>query len=98
MSRVLVPVRYAAWLAGELGKHLSDELRHGLELPDVSVTRLPRGLLVESSEATGPFVEAVERATRALEADVKTRYPVFHNEMGPVWTGTLQVVFPVVEA
>jgi hypothetical protein len=25
---------------------------------------------------------------------VQQEYPVFHHEMGPVWTGTLQVLFP----
>ena len=29
----------------------------------------------------------------AGEADVEEAYPVFHHEMGPVWTGTLQAVF-----
>lgn len=94
MSRVLVPVRYSAWLSGELGKTLLAELQRGVhDLPDVAVTRLPRGFLVESSEATGPFVECVARAVGDLEAGVEERYPVFHHEMGPVWTGTLQVVF-----
>lgn len=97
MTRVLVPVRYAAWLAGELGKTLHEELRHALrDLPGVAVTRLPRGFLVDTKECEGPAVERVARAVRDLEAGVKARYPVFHHEMGPVWTGTLQVIFPAV--
>ena len=97
MTRILVPVRYAAWLAGELGKALDAELKRQLKgLKDLTVTRLPRGFLVETKECEGPTVERVARAVTELEASVKERYPVFHSEMGPVWTGTLQVIFPVV--
>lgn len=97
MTRILVPVRYAAWLAGELGKTLHDDLRRGLKgLDELAVTRLPRGFLVETKEVEGVTVERVARAVVGLESSVKERYPVFHHEMGPVWTGTLQVIFPAV--
>lgn len=97
MTRILVPVRYSAWLAGELGKTLHDDLRRGLkDLDELQVTRLPRGFLVETKEVEGITVERVARAVTDLESRVKDRYPVFHSEMGPVWTGTLQVIFPVV--
>lgn len=93
-SRVLAPVRYAAWLAGDLGQDLTKQLTHGLDaVPDAKVTRLPRGFLVEADEAMGPLVEAVASAMRDLETGVQGTYPIFHAEMGPVWTGTLQAVF-----
>ncbi len=93
-SRILVPVRYAAWLSGDLGKSLEKNLRIGLDnLHGVRIQRLPRGFLVEADESPGPFMEAVHHAVQELEAGVAAAYPVFHHEMGPVWTGTLQVVF-----
>ncbi len=93
-SRVLAPVRYAAWLAGDLGKDLTDQLTNGLmPIPGIRVTRLPRGFLVEADESMGPLVEQVARAMEELEEGVQERYPMFHTEMGPVWTGTLQAVF-----
>ena len=97
MTRILVPVRYSAWLSGELGKNLYESLQREIkDLPEVAVTRLPRGFLVETRECEGVTVERVARAVSALEAGVRERYPVFHTEMGPVWTGTLQVIFPAV--
>lgn len=93
-SRILVPVRYSAWLSGDLGRRIENTLRHGLDgLPDVRLTRMPRGFLVEAEEEPGPLLEAVHRAVADLEEGVAQAYPVFHHEMGPVWTGTLQVVF-----
>ncbi len=93
-SRVLVPVRYAAWLAGDLGRELCQQLTHGLaSMPSLSVTRLPRGFLVEADESMGPLVEQVARAMTEMEDGVQQSYPIFHAEMGPVWTGTLQAVF-----
>jgi len=93
-SKILLPVRYAAWLNGDLGRTLQRTLQHALDpLEDVTVTRLPRGFLVEANEEPGPLLEAVHRAALELEAGVEAAYPVFHHEMGPVWTGTLQAVF-----
>lgn len=93
-AKVLVPVRYSAWLNGDIGRALERTLCAALEsLDNVRVTRLPRAFLVESDEAPGPFLEAVHRATLELEAGVEAAYPVLHHEMGPVWTGTLQSVF-----
>ena len=93
-TKVLVPVRYAAWLNGDIGRALERTMLAALEpLGDVRVTRLPRAFLVECDEAPGPFLEAVHRATLELEAGVEAAYPVLHHEMGPIWTGTLQCVF-----
>jgi hypothetical protein len=93
-SKIVVPVRYAAWLSGDLGRTLERTLQHALDpLEDVRVTRLPRGFLVEANEEAGPLLEAVHRAALDLEKGVEAAYPVFHHEMGPVWTGTLQAVF-----
>lgn len=93
-SRIVVPVRYAAWLAGDLGRTLERTLQHALDpLEDVRVSRLPRGFLVEADEAPGPLLEAVHRAALELERGAEAAYPVIHHEMGPVWTGTLQAVF-----
>lgn len=93
-SRILVPVRYAAWLSGELGQRIETTLRSALgPVPGLRLTRLPRGFLVEADEDPGPFLETVHRAIRDTESGVASSYPVFHHEMGPLWTGTLQVVF-----
>lgn len=94
LSRIVLPVRYAAWLSGDLGRTLERTLQHALRpVPDARVTRLPRGFLVEAQEAPGPLLEAVQRAAVQLEHGAAAAYPVFHHEMGPVWTGTLQAVF-----
>ncbi len=93
-NRIVVPVRYAAWLSGDLGRSLERTLQRNLHaLADVKVTRLPRAFLVEAPESPGPLLEAVQRATVELEQGAAAAYPVFHHEMGPVWTGTLQAVF-----
>ncbi|MHB1261087.1 MAG: hypothetical protein ACYC2H_05165 [Thermoplasmatota archaeon] len=93
-SRIVVPVRYAAWLSGDLGRTLQQTLQHALDpLAEAKVTRLPRGFLVEANEEPGPLLEAVHRAALDLERGVEAAYPVFHHELGPVWTGTLQAVF-----
>ena len=93
-SKIVLPVRYAAWLSGDLGRSLERTLQHALDpLEDVKVSRLPRGFLVEANEDPGPLLEAVHRAALDLERGVEAAYPVFHHEMGPVWTGTLQAVF-----
>ena len=94
MSKIVVPVRYAAWLSGDLGRTLERTLQHSLDALDaVRVTRLPRGFLVQANEAPGPLLEAVHRAAVDLERGVEAAYPVFHHELGNVWTGTLQAVF-----
>ena len=90
--RIVLPVRYAAWLSGDLGRSLERTLQRALG-GDARVTRLPRGFLVEAHEAPGPLLEAVQRAAVELEHGAAAAYPVFHHEMGPVWTGTLQAVF-----
>jgi hypothetical protein len=93
-ARILVPVRYSAWLSGELGTRLEKDLTIALDrMPGCRITRLPRGFLLEAAEDPGPFLEAVYQAMAELEQGVARQYPVFHNEMGPVWSGTLQVVF-----
>ena len=93
-DQILMPVRYAAWLAGEFGEQILEFMQNELkQLPDINVQKLHRGLLIQSSEAIGPFTEQVGLAAKALEADVAKQFPVFHREMGPVWTGVLQVVF-----
>ncbi len=94
-SKVVVPVRYAAWLGGDLGRSLERILQTSLDaLREVKVSRLPRGFLVEADEEPGVLLEAVRRATVDLEASAAATYPVFHHELGPLWAGTLQAVFP----
>lgn len=93
-SKVIVPVRYAAWMNGDIGRILEETMQAALDpFGDVRVTRLPKGFLVEAAEEPGPLLEAVHRATLDLESGVETAYPVLHHEMGPLWTGTLQSVF-----
>ncbi len=94
-SKIVVPVRYAAWLSGDLGTALERQLQAALDpVGDVRVSRLPRAFLVEAAESPGPLLEAVHRAAVDLEEGAAAAYPVFHHEMGPLWTGTLQAVFP----
>jgi hypothetical protein len=97
--KIAVPVRLPSWLSGDLGKSIEQTFRGLLrELPGLDVTRLPRGFLVEAREAPGPLLEAVHRAVVGLEMRVEEAYPVLHHEVGPVWTGTLQAVFPTAPA
>jgi hypothetical protein len=94
LSRILVPVRYSAWLSGDLGEAIERTLQAALDpIGPVRITRMARALLVEAPEEPGPLLEAVHRATLEIEAGVEEAYPVLHHEMGPVWTGTLQAVF-----
>jgi hypothetical protein len=93
-NKVLVPVRYSAWLAGDLGRTLEATLLGALhDLKEPTVTRMPRAFVVEAAEEPGPMLEAVHRAVQDLERAVQQRYPVFHHQLGPVWAGTLQAVF-----
>jgi hypothetical protein len=93
-NKIVVPVRYSAWLAGDLGRTLERTLQSAIEpYAEARVSRLAKGFLVESPESAGPLLEAVHHAALQLEAGVEEAYPVFHHEMGPVWTGTLQAVF-----
>lgn len=88
-----MPVRSTAWLSGDLGRTLEAALQRTLHRNDATITRLPRGFLVEAPEAVGVLLELVHRATLALEGEVSNAFPVMHHDMGPVWTGTLQAVF-----
>ena len=93
-SRLVIPVRYDAWLHGDLGRTLERTLTAGLgHIDGARVTRIRKGFLVEADEAPGVLLEAALRAAVDLEAGVQAAYPVFHHEMGPVWTGMLQAVF-----
>lgn len=94
MATIIAPVRYAAWLAGQLGDDLLKGLNVGLSsLPSCHVQKLPRGFHVAADEEPGILLEAVASAMADLESCTQEKYPVFHHEMGPVWTGTLQAVF-----
>ena len=93
-NKIVVPVRYTAWLRGDLGRTLERTLQASIQAyTEARVSRLPKGFLVESPESAGPLLEAVHHAALELEAGVEAAYPVFHHELGPVWTGTLQAVF-----
>lgn len=92
--RILVPVQFSSWTNGDIGDRLQGELEaHLAGLDALVVTRMPRYFVVEAHESAGPMLEAVHRAAVALDKGVETRYPVFHHEIGPLWTGTLQAVF-----
>lgn len=94
--KIAIPIRLPSWLTGDLGNSIEQTLRGLLhELRGLQVTRLPRGFVIEAIEAPGPLMEAVYRAVAELEERVEEAFPVLHVEMGPVWTGTLQAVFPV---
>ncbi|HET6399550.1 MAG TPA: hypothetical protein VFH47_08365, partial [Candidatus Thermoplasmatota archaeon] len=93
-TRIVVPVRYTAWLTGDMGRSLERTLEGNLRaLMGIRVTRLPRAFLVEADEEPGVLLECVQRAVEDLERSVQAAYPVFHHQFGPVWTGTLQAVF-----
>lgn len=92
--QIVLPVHYRSWLNGDIGEQLQRLVASSLaQLEDVDITRTERGFLISSPESPGPFFEAVHRAALDLERMVAARYPVFHHEIGPVWTGTLQAVF-----
>jgi hypothetical protein len=95
--KIVVPIRLTAWLPGELGRHLESLLLEALTaqapLAGLKVSRLPKGLLVESTEAPGRFLEAVHAAVLRMEADIAKSHPAFYAQMGSAWTGSLQVVF-----
>ncbi len=98
-SRIVVPVRYSAWLTGDLGRALERTLRLGLDVRGrVRITRLPRAFVLEADEEPGILLEAVHRSAVRLEHTVEQAYPVLHQQIGPVWTGTLQSVFDSGEA
>ena len=89
------------WLATPLKKRRvkrGTRVRCGLQdaldpLGPVKITRLPRAFIIESEEAPGPLLEAVQRAAVELEERTAAAYPVLHHEIGHIWTGTLQAVF-----
>jgi hypothetical protein len=93
MARIVVSVRYAAWLTGDLGRDAERGLLHALANRDARVSRLPRGLLVEAPESPGVLLEAVHRAALVMESRLRDAHPNIYYEMGPAWSGTLQVVF-----
>ncbi len=94
-SRILVPIRYAAWLSGDLGRRLERDLRHGLGgVPGLRVLRIAGGFLVEAEEDPGPLTAAVFHAVEVLQDGVRQAYPMLTHELGSLWEGTLQVVFP----
>jgi hypothetical protein len=95
LCSIAVPVRLPSWLTGDLGKCIEQTFRGLLrDLPRVALMRVARGFVVESYEAPGPFLEAVHRAVMELEVRVEEAFPVLYHELGPVWAGSLQAVFP----
>lgn len=99
--KIAIPVRLPSWLTGDLGKSIEQTLRGLLresELRGLDLTRLPRGFIVEAIEAPGPLLETIYRVVVELEARVEAAFPVLYHEIGPVWTGTLQAVFPAPKA
>jgi hypothetical protein len=93
-SRIIVPVKLAAWLTGDIGQQVEKILVSGLgNMIDVKTTRMVRGIMVEADETPGVLLEAVKRAVDRLEVQVAKQYPVFHHELGPVWTGSLQAIW-----
>ncbi len=93
-AKIVIPIRLASWLVGDIGRTLERTLQHALDpVADVRITRLTRGFVIEANESPGPLLEAVQRAAVALEAGAASAYPVFHHQMGPIWNGTLQAVF-----
>lgn len=94
-TRILIPVRYSAWLTGDMGDVLERQVRRLLaDLDHLEVSRMPRFLLVEAREEAGPMLEACRRAAEELEDRIANQYPAIHHDMGPLWTGTLQASFP----
>ncbi len=95
-ARVAVPFRFAAWLQGDLGAQVARRLEESPTLAHVAglrVTRLPRVALVEGETGPGDLLDSVAFAVRELESWLAATYPVFMHEVGPAWTGTLQVIY-----
>ncbi len=88
-------MRYAAWLSGDLGRRLERDLVHSLGgVPGLRVLRVGGGFLVDADEDPGPFVAAVGDAVEELDEGMRRTYPLLRHEMGRLWGGSLQVVFP----
>lgn len=93
LSKILLPVRFAAWLSGDLGNVLQRTLEGSLKpLAGLRVERLPRGFVVQAAETPGCLLEAVHRAAVELEREAQVAFPVFHHELGPIWTGSLTAI------
>jgi hypothetical protein len=93
-ARILVPLRLTAWMGGDMGQTLERCLLENLKgLSKPRIGRVPRAFVIQADEAPGPLLEAVYHAARAMEAHAQATYPVFHRDLGPVWTGSLQVNF-----
>ena len=93
LSKAVVPVRYSAWLGGDLGQILQGTLQDFLRpLPRVTVTPAVRGFVVEAAVTPAALLEAVHPAVLALEDAVVKAFPVFYQEFGPVWTGSISVI------
>lgn len=98
-SKILIPIRYAAWLNAEVGSTLHDLITEYLkDLSDLKVTRLPRAFCIDTTTKISQSVDIVHQAATKMEDAMKKQYPPYHRDMGPVWTGTLQVVFAEAEA
>jgi hypothetical protein len=79
---------------GDLGRALERSLRTGIDIRGrIRMTRLPRAIVIEADEEPGVLLESVRRSAARLETSVEQAYPVLYQQMGPVWTGTLQSVF-----
>jgi hypothetical protein len=94
-SRVVMRVRYSAWLNGDLGREITSHVKAALkDQAGLRLDRLPGGLVVEADEAPGVLVEAVMRAATVAEAAIAKIHPVFVHEMGGVWAGAYTVIAP----
>lgn len=91
MAQVIVPVRYAAWLSGDLGEKVGDSFSFHVG-DHVAIHRTHGGFVVTSdlySEAA--LVGEVLSAVEMTEREVESKFPVFYSEMGTVFANHLKV-------
>lgn len=91
--RVMAPVSLAAWLSGDLGKRVQSQLEthlHGLD--NLRVARIMGGFVAQANESETCLVHAVAESLRSIEASFKNDWPTLYQEVGPLFTGHVQVV------
>ena len=91
--RILAPIRYGAWTSGALGREIATALQRALvDLTDLRIVRVMGGYIIQAREGEACLVNRVSSALRALEYTLQDQYPDFYHELGPLFTGEVQVV------
>lgn len=91
--RLMAPVTRASWLSGDFGRRVESELKAHLRgLAALRVVRVLGGFVVQADESENCLVYQVAEALRSIEAGLKQDWPTSYHELGPLFTGHVQVV------